>query len=69
MAAARAGFIAIALAVAAGVIGLVREGIRYRNGGDIDWGHVALAVGVPALIYAIVSGAASQGAANRRQDE
>ncbi len=52
----RVGFLAIALAIVGGVLGMVREIIRYRDRGTLDWGHVALAVGVPILMYAIVRG-------------
>jgi hypothetical protein len=33
----------------------VNEVVRFRRIGAIDWGHVALIVGVPVLMYAIVS--------------
>ena len=52
--AARVGVIAVALAVIGGILALVNEAVRYSRTGGVDWGHVALAVGVPALMYALV---------------
>ncbi len=51
----RGGWLAIGLAVLAGVIAIVREIVRYSRGGTVDWGHVALGVAVPVIIYGIVS--------------
>ena len=48
------GTLAIGLAVLGGILALVNEGLNYRRGQALDWGHVALAFGVPALMYAIV---------------
>lgn len=61
MAAARmrtAGVVAVTLAVVGGILALGNEVVQYRHTGAVAWGHVALAVGVPALMYAIVRGAA-----------
>ena len=52
----RGGWLAVGLAVLGSIIALVREFLRLRRSGGVDWGHVALAVGVPALMYAIVRG-------------
>jgi hypothetical protein len=52
----RVGVVAVALAIVAGILALVNEVIRYRRSGAVDWGHVALAIGVPALMYGIVRG-------------
>jgi hypothetical protein len=49
------GWLAVGLAVLGGLVSLVNEIVRYRDSGAVDWGHVALAFGVPALMYAIVS--------------
>ena len=51
----RGGWLAISLAVLGSVIGLVREIVIFRRSGVVDWGHVALALGFPALMYALVS--------------
>ena len=56
----RVGMIAVALAAAGGILALANEVVRYRHTGTVDWGHVALAFGVPALMYAIVWGAAAR---------
>ena len=50
----REGWLAIGLAVLGGLIALVNEIVRYRRSGAVDWGHVALAFGVPFLMYALV---------------
>lgn len=50
----RGGWIAVGLAVFGGVVALINEWMAYRRSGTVDWGHVALAVGVPSLMYAIV---------------
>ena len=56
----RVGIIAVALAVAGGILALANEISRYGRTGVVDWGHVALAFGVPVLLYAIVAGAAAR---------
>ena len=56
----RVGIVAVTLAVIGGIVALVRETVQYRQTGAVDWGHVALAFGVPALICAIAWGAAAR---------
>jgi len=51
----RGGWLAIGLAVLGSLIAMVNEIVRFRRTGTVDWGHVALIVGVPAIMYAIVS--------------
>jgi hypothetical protein len=51
----RAGQLAIGLAVLGSIIATVNEVAGYRDTGTIDWGHVALIVGVPLFMYAIVA--------------
>lgn len=53
----RAGWLAIGLAILGGIAALVNEALSYRRGEALDWGHIALAIGVPAFMYAIVRGA------------
>jgi hypothetical protein len=50
------GWLAIGLAVLAGLIALANVIVVYQRSGDISWGKLALAFGVPIFIYAIVSG-------------
>jgi hypothetical protein len=50
----RLGWFAIGLAVLGGVAALISEALRYQRGDALDWGHIALAFGVPSLMYAIV---------------
>ena len=52
----RGGMLAIALAVIGSLVALGSEVAGYRATGVVDWGHVALAIGVPAFIYAVVRG-------------
>jgi hypothetical protein len=51
----RVGWLAIGLAVLGSLVAIVNEVVRFRRSGAVDWGHVALIVGVPVLMYAIVS--------------
>lgn len=51
----RGGWLAISLAVLGSLVALGREFVLDRRSGAVDWGHIALALGVPALMYAIVS--------------
>jgi hypothetical protein len=51
----RGGWLAIGLAVLGSLVATVNEVERFQHTGAIDWGHVALIVGVPILMYAIVS--------------
>lgn len=53
----RVGILAVALAAVAGILALIKEVIQYRRNGAVNWGHVALAIGVPALMYGIVRAA------------
>lgn len=53
----RVGVVAVTLAVVGSILALINEVIRDRHGGAVDWGRVALAIGVPALMYGIVRGA------------
>lgn len=46
---------AIGLAVLGGLIAFMREIVLFRRSGVVDWGHVALAIGVPALMFVMVS--------------
>ena len=50
----RAGRLAIALAVLGSIAALVNEALSYRRGEALDWGHIALAIGVPVFMYAVV---------------
>lgn len=56
----RVGWLAIGLAVLGGLLALVNETVSYRRSGIVDWGHVALAFGVPILMYAVVRGASTR---------
>jgi hypothetical protein len=51
----RGGWLAIGLAVLGSLIASVNEIVRFRRTGVVDWGHVGLIVGVPLIMYAIVS--------------
>ncbi len=46
--------LALGLAVLGSLIALGREALRYSRGEGIDIGHVALAIGVPALFFAML---------------
>ncbi len=48
------------LAVVGSLAALVNETLSYRRSGVIDWGHVALAIGVPGFMYAIFKGSSNQ---------
>jgi hypothetical protein len=56
----RVGIMAVVVAAIGGVLALAREVARYRHTSAVDWGHVAIALGVPILTYAIVWGAAAR---------
>ena len=56
----RGGWLAICLAVVGSLAAFVNEAVDYRRSGVVDWGHVALAFGVPILTYAIVRGASTR---------
>jgi hypothetical protein len=51
----RGGWIALGLAVVGSLVAIVNEIVSVRRTGAVDWGHVALIVGVPILMYAMVS--------------
>jgi hypothetical protein len=51
----RGGWLAIGLAFFGSLIAIANEIVRFRRTGAVDWGHVALILGVPVLMYAIVS--------------
>ncbi|MEO8133420.1 MAG: hypothetical protein ABI831_05555 [Betaproteobacteria bacterium] len=44
----RLGKLAIGLVVLGGLVALVNEALSYQRGSALDWGHIALAIGVPA---------------------
>jgi hypothetical protein len=48
------------LAVIGSLIAFGNVIMRYRSSGDIAWGKIALAFGVPILMYAIVNGRRSR---------
>ena len=50
----RGGWLAIGLAVVGSLVAVVNEVVSYRRSGVVDWGDVALALGVPLFIYAVV---------------
>jgi len=51
----RLGWLAVGLAILGSLVAAVNEVMRYRATGALDWGHIALIVGVPLIMYAIVS--------------
>lgn len=51
------GVLALALAAIGGILALLNEANRYHRTATVDWGHVALAFGVPALTYVIIRAA------------
>ena len=53
----RAGWLAVGLAIVGSLAALVNEYAHYRRTDTLDWGHLALVVGVPVLMYAIVKSA------------
>jgi len=56
----RVGWIAIGLAVLAGLLALFNEATGYRESGVVDWGHVSLAFGAPVLMYVMIKSAAKR---------
>jgi len=52
------GWLAVGLAVLAGLLALANAVMIYQRSGDIAWGKLALGFGVPIFIYASVSGRA-----------
>ena len=55
----KAGKVAITLGIVAGVLSLSRALYNYFQYGHLDIGKIALGIGIPCLIYAIVKSAAS----------
>jgi len=55
----KAGKVAITLGIVAGVLSLSRALYTYFQYGHLDIGKIALAIGVPCLVYVIVRSAAS----------
>jgi hypothetical protein len=54
----RIGWLAVGLAVLGSLVAIVNEIMGYQRTGAVDWGHVALIIGVPLIMYAIVSSTA-----------
>ena len=52
--------LAVGLAVLGSLVALANEWLHYRASGSVDWGHVALAIGVPVLMWAITRSATSK---------
>ena len=48
------GWIAIGLAELGSIAALLNEFLGHQRGKPLDWGHIALAIGVPLLMFAIV---------------
>ncbi len=57
---ARIGWLAVGIAVVGGFIALFNVVQDYQSSGPIDWGHLALAVGIPVFMYAIVKSSATR---------
>jgi len=55
------GWLAIGLALLASLIATANEIVHFRRTGALDWVHIALIVGVPVLMYAIVSARKREG--------
>lgn len=51
----KVGWLAIGLAILGSLLATANEIVHFRRTDTVDWGHIALIVGVPILIYAIVS--------------
>ena len=51
----KAGKIAIGLAIIAGLLALTRAAYLYSQTGGVDVAEIALGLGVPALIFVLVS--------------
>lgn len=56
----RVGWIAIGIALVGGLVALFNVWSDYQKSGAIDWGHLALAIGVPLMIYVIVKSSATR---------
>jgi hypothetical protein len=55
----KTGKVAIALAILAGLLALSRALYNYTQNGKWDIGKIALGIGIPFLMYAIIKSAAS----------
>ena len=56
----KTGKVAIALAIIAGVLALSRALYNYTQSGELDIGKIAMGIGIPCLMYAIIKSAASK---------
>lgn len=56
----KAGKVAIVLAIVAGLLAASRAIYNYTQTGEWDIGKLALGIGIPALMYAIVKASASE---------
>lgn len=55
----KAGNIAIALAIIAGVLTISRAIYNYARHGEVDLGKIVLGIGIPLLIYVLMKSSAS----------
>jgi hypothetical protein len=55
----KAGKVAVALAIIAGLLALSRALYNYAHNGKVDFGKIALGIAIPCLIYVIVKSAAA----------
>ena len=56
----KTGKVAIALAIIAGVLALSRALYNYTQSGELDIGKIALGIGIPCLVYAIMKNVSSK---------
>jgi hypothetical protein len=56
----KGGKLAITLAIIAGVLSLSRAIYNYTQSGEWDIGKLAMGIGIPCLIYAIVKSSESK---------
>jgi hypothetical protein len=56
----KTGKVAIALAIMAGLLALSRALFNYTQNGKLDIGKIAIGIGIPCFIYAIVKSAESR---------
>ena len=56
----KTGKVAIILAIIAGFLALVRALYNYTQSGEWDIGKIAMGIGIPLLMYAIVKSAAAK---------
>ena len=54
------GKVAIALAIAAGILSLSRAIYNFAQHGELDIVKIALGIGIPCLMYVIVKGASPE---------